>query len=59
MPRTNLETHARSRWYNRPTILFYGNEYKDPAEIIELFSIRNKRDIVKLALGLTPVEVIN
>mmetsp|Transcript_5710 Transcript_5710/g.4871 ORF Transcript_5710/g.4871 Transcript_5710/m.4871 type:complete len:255 (-) Transcript_5710:330-1094(-) len=59
MPRTNLETHARSRWFGRPTMFFYGNEYKDPSDLVEMFATRNRRDLIKVSLGVTPIEVIN
>lgn len=58
MPSTNLETHARSKWYQRPTLLFYGNLYKDPSDLIEMYASKNKRDLSKIALGVTPMEVI-
>ena len=57
LSRTNLETHCRSNWYRRPTILFYGNELKNPAEVLEMLATRNKKECMKISLGETPLQV--
>jgi hypothetical protein len=58
LSKTNLETHARSNWQRRPTMLFYGNDLKNPTEVIELIGARNKRECEKVSLGDVPINLV-
>lgn len=60
--KTNLNTHCRSNWYQKPTVIYYGSLNKSLTELLELkackltVTIKVKRVSV---CGMTDVGINN
>lgn len=54
----NLETFARVSNCQKPNILFYNVKKWNPAELIELTSIRNNIRLMKICLGVSKINEI-
>ena len=58
LPKNVLESHARSNWYRKPTVLFFEKQDNNPSYFLELLAIRNKKTIQRIIMGEMPIKLL-